>query len=292
MRHPSVVLSIVILAILLSGGAPTAAGEPTTCLWRVEGGGGTLWLLGSIHLLTPEASVLPPAMDRAVSRARLMVFEIDFDSAAEGGLLLLRKAALPEGRRLGDLLTPELNERLDAALAGAGLARSDLEGFKPWYVAITLATMELRRVGYEASQGIDLSLWNRARAAGIPTRGLETVAQQVDFLDGMGLREQVELLDQTLSEMEDVVPLVEEITRLWRTGRATELARLLRRSFAGSPGLLQRLVVERNRNWLPEIERLARSGRDTVVVVGVLHLVGGDGLVSLLRDRGFTVTLE
>ncbi len=268
------------------------AAEPTTCLWRVEGPGGTLWLLGSIHLLAPEASELPPAMERAVAGARRMVFEVDFDSAGDAGTAILRRASLPGEQRLSDLLDPRSAERLGEALLAVGLQPADLEGFKPWYVAITLAGMELRQAGYEPGLGIDLRLWNRARAAGIPTAGLETVAQQIAFLDGLGLPEQVELLRQTLDEMDRLVPQVEEITRLWRTGRAGELAELLGSTFAETPGLYRRLVVERNRAWLPEIERLARTEHHTVVVVGVLHLVGDEGLVALLRRDGFTVTQE
>jgi len=55
------------------------------------------------------------------------------------------------------------------------------------------------------------------------------------------------------------------------------------------PQMYQRLLVDRNRNWIPKIEALfARRGR-AFVVVGAAHLVGADGLISMLRARGYTV---
>jgi len=286
------VVAVCILLLLIPGSPVPAGDDATTCLWRVESGEGSLWLLGSLHLLHPEASTLPPAMERAVSRARLMVFEIDFESATDTRRLLLRSAALPAGQRLDDLLDDTLRARFHEALRAAGLPPGDLQDFEPWYAAITLAGAGLRRAGYETSRGIDLSLWNRARAARIPTRGLETAEQQIAFLDALDTGVQLQMLRQTLDEMDGLVPRVDELTRLWREGRAAELADILKSSFAGSPELYRRFVVQRNGDWLPRIEHLARTRRDTVVVVGVLHLVGEDGLVTQLSRRGLTVTRE
>jgi uncharacterized protein len=53
--------------------------------------------------------------------------------------------------------------------------------------------------------------------------------------------------------------------------------------------LYQRLLVERNKNWLPKLEALfARKGA-AFVVVGAAHLVGPDGLVAMLKAKGYTV---
>ena len=53
--------------------------------------------------------------------------------------------------------------------------------------------------------------------------------------------------------------------------------------------MYQRLLVDRNKNWLPKIEALfARQGR-TFVVVGAAHLVGADGLLAMLKARGYSI---
>ncbi len=53
--------------------------------------------------------------------------------------------------------------------------------------------------------------------------------------------------------------------------------------------MYERLVAARNRRWAVEIERLLKSGRRVLIVVGVGHLVGPDSVPALLRRRGVAV---
>jgi len=48
------------------------------------------------------------------------------------------------------------------------------------------------------------------------------------------------------------------------------------------------LLVGRNRRWVPQIEDCL-SQQKCFVVVGAAHLVGSDGLVAMLRAKGYTV---
>jgi uncharacterized protein YbaP (TraB family) len=56
-----------------------------------------------------------------------------------------------------------------------------------------------------------------------------------------------------------------------------------------NPLMYERLLVERNRNWLPELEKLVARPRPAFVVVGAAHLVGPDGLIALLSAKGYRV---
>ena len=78
----------------------------------------------------------------------------------------------------------------------------------------------------------------------------------------------------------------------WRGGDAQRLWELVGEELESDyPALYQRIDVQRNQAWLPALEaRLQRPGDDdTLVVVGALHLLGEDGLVELLRARGYAV---
>lgn len=57
---------------------------------------------------------------------------------------------------------------------------------------------------------------------------------------------------------------------------------------AGTAHLLDRLLLSRNKSWIPTIEKLHAAG-GAFVAVGALHLVGEGSVVQLLRSRGFTV---
>ena len=60
--------------------------------------------------------------------------------------------------------------------------------------------------------------------------------------------------------------------------------------FADYPDLYEKLIGARNRAWLPAIEELLAGDRDAMVVVGAMHLVADDGIIEMLRQKGYTVT--
>jgi uncharacterized protein YbaP (TraB family) len=97
------------------------------------------------------------------------------------------------------------------------------------------------------------------------------------------------MLAQTLKEMDTTKASVEELARAWKAGDAPAIERVVLRDLKTEPQMYQRLLVDRNRTWLPKIEALFLRPRPAFVVVGAAHLVGRDGLLSMLRARGYTV---
>jgi uncharacterized protein len=55
------------------------------------------------------------------------------------------------------------------------------------------------------------------------------------------------------------------------------------------PELYQALVVSRNQDWLPHIERALRQQNPVFMIVGTLHLLGKEGLIAILKEKGYTV---
>ena len=101
--------------------------------------------------------------------------------------------------------------------------------------------------------------------------------------------EQDRLLAQTLKELDTQRTAVTTLANAWKSGDSSTVERIVLQDVRQEPQMYQRLLVDRNRNWLPKIEALfARRGR-AFVVVGAAHLVGTDGLISMLRARGYTV---
>jgi len=288
---PTALTILLGLVLALVPSLPARAGGHT-CLWRVTGDHNAVYLLGSIHMLPPAAWPLPAAMQQAFGAAHRVVFEADLGDTVEAGVLMLQRSALPRGTTLSDLLPPDLHARLQTALRELGLDPARLEEVEPWFAAMTLASLELQSAGYQASEGIDLRLWSRAVQAGKTTAGLETLAHQVEILDSFTMPEQIELLRQTLEELDRIAPQLDSMTELWRTGKAEELAQLLQSTFEDAPRAYAKLVDERNRAWLPKIVAMTHEDGDVLVVVGVLHLVGPTGLVQALCSHGFTVTQQ
>jgi uncharacterized protein YbaP (TraB family) len=79
------------------------------------------------------------------------------------------------------------------------------------------------------------------------------------------------------------------LTKAWQTGDAPTVERIVLQDMKKEPAIYQRLLVARNRNWLPQLEALFnRSGR-AFVVVGAAHLIGPDGLIAMLQAKGYVL---
>jgi hypothetical protein len=161
---------------------------------------------------------------------------------------------------------------------------------KPWMAALSVAGLELARAGYQPASGLDLHFSRRAAEAGKERQALETVEQQLGLFTGLSPEESAAFLRSTLDELETMIPLLDQVAASWRVGEVKPVEDLLGSEFSEFPELRERMVAARNRAWLERIEALLAGDRDALVVVGALHLVGPEGLVALLRGRGYTVT--
>lgn len=294
MRMRLRLLLSVVCVVGTVAATPRAQQAPSPALlWTVsDGAGSTAYLLGSIHTLTPDVYPLPEAMDQAFATSKMLVEEIDLDEASDPALAMkmLTKAMLPQGRTLEDLLPASRYAEVTDIAGGLGLPMPTLRQLQPWMAAILLSTATLGKAGYDPEKGIDRYFFTKAKAAGMPVRALETVDYQIERFSGLEMNDQIGLLEQMVSEASTMVREVRTLVERWRAGDADGLASLLRPSMDATPGLEERLLIERNRNWVPHIERCVREKQGCLVVVGAGHLVGRDSVVALLRARGLTVT--
>jgi uncharacterized protein len=173
-----------------------------------------------------------------------------------------------------------------------GLPMMLLQRMKPWMAAVALTASELTKAGFDGALGIDKHFYDRAKAAAMPRRALETVAYQFDRLDGLAGSMQEESLKAMLADIDAQAGNIETLATAWQKGDTATLERLLHEGFSDSPAIAERLLFERNRNWVAPIETCLSDGARCFVVVGAAHLVGPDSLVQLLRDRRHTVVQQ
>ena len=262
-----------------------------SCLWRVISKDSTVYLLGSVHLLKADAYPLSPAIERAFSDSTKLVLEVDLDSlnSPDAQQMILAKALLPEGKTLSETLSPEAYRAARQQVEALGLDIEALKRMKPWFLALSLVAMKMHQLGYDAQQGVDQHFFNRARKAKKEVLGLETVEFQFNLLDSLSAKTQEESLLQTLKELEQFETEFEQIVRAWTAGQEKQLRDLLLENFKEYPDIYAKLISERNRNWLPKIQRHLQGTNKTLVVVGAAHLVGPDGVVELLKREGYSV---
>ncbi|MFO1511113.1 MAG: TraB/GumN family protein [Steroidobacteraceae bacterium] len=293
MRRPDALLrTLALLAVAATSAAPTCAASAGP-VWSIHRpGGGTVYLAGSVHVLDTARSRLPPAFDSAWRDAERVVMELDMDDLdpAAAASFLAAHATIGDGENLRTLLGAERFARVDTQARALGLSLDSVAQLEPWAVALALTQLQLVKLGLDPAQGVEQQLTERARAEGKPIAGLETIDEQLGVLDGLSYMDQARFLELTAGESDSMATELDGILTAWRRADTAALERLLLVEYERLPTLYGPLVTDRNRRWLPQIEALLARPDDTLVVVGTLHLVGPDGLLALLKDRGLVPT--
>ncbi|MCP5338813.1 MAG: TraB/GumN family protein [Steroidobacteraceae bacterium] len=282
-------------AAATSAPAATTAIAPVAnqgLVWTVRGpAGGTVFLAGSIHLLRADDAALPAALEHAYREAGRLVMEIDLSAVdpAAAAAFTAQHGVYESGEGLRRNLGKRRWQKAQAEFERLGLDLAAFDQLEPWAVALVYSVTSLTQRGFEPTLGVEEQLKARALADGKPIGGLETLEYQLGLFDRLTPADQARLLELTLSETTDQLSDIDALTRAWRAGDETTLTRLLLREYRRFPRLYAPLVHDRNRNWLPQVEALLHELGSTLLVVGALHLVGSQGLVSLLRERGLMV---
>jgi uncharacterized protein YbaP (TraB family) len=286
--------ALLLVAVLGTALAPATTHAQDTAgqksfLWSVHRGENTLYLAGSVHALTPEAYPLSPAFEHAFAEAGTLVEEINLAEVGTAAPMLLSKGMYLDGRRFDTVVSRETAALVAARMKASGLPPQMIQTMKPWMVMLTITALEAQRAGFDPNLGLDKHFFDRATAAGKRVEGLETAASQLDRLDRMPVSAQEQLLLSTLNELDTIEDSLQRIVAAWKRGDSTEIETTLLGAFDGYPAAYASLIVERNRNWMPQIEACFARSRPCLVVVGAAHLVGADGLLSALRARGYRV---
>ena len=264
-------------------------GGNKSCLWAGSSKG-TVFLLGSIHLLKPDSYQITTAAKRALDRAKVVVFEVDMESmnSPESQQLILSKGIF-SGQEINLNISLETFGLAKEKIEGMGLSFESFRSFKPWLLMLTITTAKLKKLGFDPNHGIDRYFFDKAKYSNKEIISLETVEYQLDRLDGMPTEVQELALIQTLEDLDFIEQEFNEILKAWDQGNIVELERLLLSSFKDFPDVYKRLITDRNSNWLSRIKQFLEEDRTTLIVVGVAHLVGPDGLVQLLMRQGHKV---
>ncbi|HEY2707741.1 MAG TPA: TraB/GumN family protein [Caulobacteraceae bacterium] len=275
-------------AFCLASASPALAKPP---VWTVHAGATTITLFGSVHLLPPGLDWRPPELDQALASADELWFELPItpEVSNEAAALSMARGGLPKGRSLTAMMSVDEATRLIAASVSLNCAPEALDRMQPWMADLTLSVAEDARGGASASDGVE-GLIQASAAPTVRRRAFETATQQIEFLAGAPIKDQLASLNWTVSEIQDDPASYQRVVGEWMDGNVSALEHdALEPLQRISPTLYARLIDERNHRWAATLAaRLSKPGH-VVVVVGVGHLVGPGGLPALLRARGYTV---
>lgn len=284
MRNTLAALFLLLYSLVAHGSEPAM-------IWIAEGDTNRVYLLGSIHVLRETDHPLPGAVEVVYDDAERLVMEIDMDDLDPLAALqvLMSHGVLEGDTTLQDIMGPEAYAQARASAAEINIPMELLDKTKPWLAAVTVQEMIMMRVGFKAEYGIEMYLTSKATADGKPITGLETVKQQLGFLDSLSTETQISWLLQSIVEAQNLELLVDEMVVAWRSGDVRFLEEKLLFEMDAYPELRDAILVDRNKSWVEPIMALLDDSDDYLVVVGVAHLVGDNGVPDLLSKQGVRI---
>ena len=265
-------------------------GHPVS-LWRIDGDTNTVFLLGSVHLLREQDHPLPPVIDAAYDEADVIVMELDMDDLdpVYTQTAFTNAGVMTDGTTLKDLMGDAAYSEAQDAAAIVDIPLEMLAQSEPWLAAITVELMMLYRIGFIPALGVEMTMTARATGDNKPIEGLETVDEQLAFLDGLPLEAQREMLLQTLAVSATLAESIDRMIDAWHHGDTGALERDLLGELEEQTELNEVLITSRNRRWAETIAAWLDDDRNYLVVVGALHLVGDEGVPALLADKGIGI---
>jgi uncharacterized protein YbaP (TraB family) len=281
-------LSLRALLLCVAAAAPALGFAKPLPLWELEAGDNRVLLMGSVHFLRPGDYPLRPGIESAYELADTIVMEIDLASTdpVTTQATLAELSIDPEGRGLAALIGQSDYAEVARKATALGIPELMFQQVEPWFAALAITQLRMLQLGFDPAWGVETRIGARAAADGKDTLGLETLAEQLGFLDTLDPATQEAFLMQSLDDAAQLQAEVETIISAWRDGDAAALEQSLLDGLQEAPGLYEALLVRRNRNWVAPIRDLTRRRGNYLVIVGAMHLVGEDSVLAMLEEAG------
>jgi len=279
----------IVLALILIFVAAVAGAE--TSVWVVKSSNSTVYLAGSCHVLRSSDHPLPAEFFSAYENSGKIILEAPLGDMEKPEYLekLIRAATYSDGTTLKQHLSPQAYSKAEAFCRERNYPIEQYQSFRPWMFALTLTMSEMARIGAEANNGVDYFFNEKALKGRKMLGSLESVDQQIGFLTMMDTIMSNEQIIETINELRQINTKGPEILNAWKNGDEEKIEALNLNELKNYPKLYQALIVDRNEKWINDIEGYLGSSVNTMVIVGVAHLVGDNSVVDLLRKRGYKV---
>ena len=288
------------LVVTLPAPPPGAASQPDWSndanvssqglMWKASSPHSTIYLLGSIHLASPDMYPLPRHIEEAFRRSSVLVVEVDLNKIDQSKLqpLLMSKGMYPFNDSLWNHVSPETKTLVTRFCSENGLPSEAFARVKPWLAIVMASTLPMQTSGMTAELGIDKHFLNLARNT-MRVEQLETAEMQLRLMADIPESKQEQYLAATLNSAALSQQLIMEFKSAWMSGDAQKLDSLISGAWDGAAGLQEKMFASRNPHMADAAEQCLKNKQRCFIVVGAGHLVGDQGVVRLLQDRGFKV---
>jgi uncharacterized protein YbaP (TraB family) len=252
-----------------------------------------VYLLGSVHVGTEATYPLSSILERSFQNASTLVVEVN--ARPQDANRLVAAGTFPTGspQSLRQVVPPSCYEAAKDLAPDLGLQMYKLNQMKPWFAAMSIEMLEASMAGLKPELGIDLHFLKEAKSSKKIVE-LESVDQQIDMFRDLPKEQSSALLCSAVGEARHFKADMTKLFRAWHSSDASGVAALIDEEANASPegrAALGTLLTSRNKAMTEKIAAFMDPADPDIyfVVVGAGHLVGSEGIVQLLQDKGFTV---
>ncbi|MFT4091668.1 MAG: TraB/GumN family protein [Asticcacaulis sp.] len=291
-RRP--ILAALTAALMSFVTVPAHAETPAVAkpnMWVIKDADSTVYLFGSVHLLKAEDKWLTPELEAIFESADSLYLEIEnMEDQALATSLIMKHGVDPKSG-FYDPYSAEQEAVIRESLTKYGINPDQIKPLKHWLVALMLSIKQLEANDFDPNIGVDKTFMTRAKAKGLPIKGLETMEAQFLSFAMAPTEVQAEYLWQTVAEEDYSQEVIAVLVNAWLQGDDAKLEEILITEMKEkTPDLYETLMINRNRNWIGEIKTILDGSGTQFIVVGAGHLTGPDSVQKMLEAEGIKVS--
>ncbi|UII29138.1 TraB/GumN family protein [Fulvivirga maritima] len=273
-------LFIIALAPLL------ARGQESSLLYKLTGPGlaEPSYIFGTIHMMCSEDYSMPASVEKAAASVDRTVLELDMDDPSM--MMKVQQLSMNPGfENISDKFSKAELDSLNAFLKkGYGANMTQLGVIKPF---VLLSMLLPKLLDCKEIIAFENEFVKMAKANEIPVEGLETVEFQMSIFDSIPEEDQIKAINELVADKEKARNDFNKLLKAYKEKDVDKLAKLV----ADDPqyaDYADKLLYERNKNWVPDIVDMAKE-KPSLFAVGSGHLGGDKGLLHLLEQEGYTL---
>jgi uncharacterized protein YbaP (TraB family) len=254
-------------------------------LYRISGNGlkQDSYLFGTIHTMPKEDFEMPKKVMDALKSCGTIALEIDINMSLSEKIELAKMTMLPNGGTLKDYMSDSSYTTLKSyCMDSLTWKESKFEQYahmKPFFFSSVVLQ---EKIGKQKS--FEMEFDKLAKKYKKPLIGLETVMYQMETIDRVSIKDQLQFMDD-FSDMSEF----DVMFKLYEKEDINGLYKMISEETDMLPEFNHWFLDVRNANWIPVIEKQI-SKEATFIAVGAGHLGGTTGVLELLKKQGYTVT--
>jgi uncharacterized protein len=258
-----------------------------TLLWEISGKGLSKpsYLFGTMHVLCADDASLSDSLKSVIAHCDEVYFEINL-SDMSGMMSAMKYMRMNDSKKLSDLLDAKQYEKVKAYFAehASILPFGMLERFKPLLIS---SLIEESNLDCKTTDGMEMMIMKELNH-NKPVNGLETVEFQASLFDSIPYEQQAKDLLNYIDSADEYKKMTLDLSEVYKKQDLDQIDLLSSKGDPGMSGYMDLLLYDRNRKWAKALTGLLPQ-KSLLIAVGAAHLPGENGVINLLRKKGYTL---